>query len=317
MVIIEGREQFQTDTGSAVAIGKFDGMHLGHQKLIASLLADAARMGGLQTVVFTFEPSPLVFFSGKQEPQLYTREEKRRAFEAMGVQVLVEFPLNARTAAIPPEAFITDILHGMLKMRHVAAGTDLSFGFRGAGDMALMERMSGAYGYTTRSIDKVCLHDREISSTYVREEILAGRMEEAALLLGAPYRITGTVTHGRQLGRSMGIPTVNLSPLPEKLLPPYGVYLSEVTVRDRTYAGVANIGVKPTVKDDNVANVEAFLFDFEGDLYDTYIEVRLLSYLRPERAFPDIDALRTQIEEDISAAHTYFSLHPVKGMIKS
>lgn len=301
MQIISGQTQFKIQQPSAVAIGKFDGLHKGHRELLEEILA--AKKEGLAAVVFTFDPSPTVFFSGKSVKVLTTREEKRLFFEKLGIDVLVEFPLNKVTAATAPEAFIREILHDSLQARLIVAGTDLSFGDGGRGNCALLDEKAAEFGYRVRIIDKLCRNDRPISSTRVREAIEQGDMEEAAQLLGSPYKIMGTVAHGRQIGRRIGFPTVNLMPEADKLLPPNGVYLARMECERGIFWGLTNVGVKPTVEtgDNPPMSVETYLYDFDADIYDHFVTLQLLSFLRKEQKFDGLEGLKAQLEKDISA----------------
>ena len=299
MQIIENDAAFQLDKPSAVAIGKFDGIHRGHQSLLQRVLEQKEK--GLQAVVFTFAPSPAALFSGEDIPELTTKREKRKLFGDMGIDVLIEFPLNFTTAATEPEEFVEKILAEQMKTAYIAAGEDLSFGKKGRGDAALLRRMAGRFGYRTEIIEKVCLEGVEISSSYVREVIRIGDMEKAERLIGEAYSVCGVVAHGKKLGRRLGMPTVNLLPEKEKLLPPYGVYFSEVSVGERVYKGTTNIGCKPTVNDEMQAGVETYLYDFAQDIYGREITVRLFSFHRPEKKFDSVEprADTMSIESDI------------------
>lgn len=300
MQIISGREDFSLDGPCAVAIGKFDGLHRGHKKLLSRILDQ--KKNGLLSTVFTFDPSPAAFFSPKPVRMLSTREEKRRYFRQMGVDVLLEFPLNERTAAMLPRRFIQEILCKRLHTAFVAAGEDLSFGDGGRGDLGLLCSCQQSGGYRVDVVDKVLEGGAPISSTRVREAVSQGRMQEAAQLLGEPYTIMGRVVHGRQLGRRLGFPTVNLTPPKDKLLPPYGVYLSETECRWGVFLGLTNIGVRPTVEDGRFfASAETYLYDFDRELYDSFLTVRLLSFLRPEQKFPSLEALKEQVARDLEA----------------
>lgn len=303
MQIIEKETAFQLNKPSAVAIGKFDGIHRGHQSLLQHILEQKAK--GLQAVVFTFDPSPAVLFSGKRLPELTTKREKRKLFEELGIDVLIEFPLTFESAAIEAEVFMEKVLAGQMKAAYIAAGTDLSFGKEGKGDTALLEKYAGRYGYQTDIIEKVCLEGTEISSSYVREVVKAGDMEKAELLIGEAYSVTGIVAHGKKLGRRLGMPTVNLLPEKEKLLPPYGVYFSEVVLGEHTYKGITNIGCKPTVNDERQAGVETYLYDFAQDIYGKEITVRLFSFHRPEQKFGSVEELKTQMAADIAKGRYY------------
>lgn len=303
MQIIERETDFQLDKPSAVAIGKFDGVHRGHQSLLRHVLEQ--REKGLQAVVFTFDPSPAALFSGESLPELTTKREKRTLFRELGIDVLIEFPLNFTTAAMEPETFVEKILAERMKTAYIAAGEDLSFGNKGKGDAALLQKMAGKFGYRTEIIEKVCLEGVEISSSYVREVIKAGDMERAERLIGEAYSVSGIVAHGKKLGRRLGMPTVNLLPEREKLLPPYGVYFSEVSVGERVYKGITNIGCKPTVNDEKQTGVETYLYDFAQDIYGREITVRLFSFLRPERKFASVEELKKQMAADIARGRYY------------
>lgn len=301
MQIISGTCEFRLDAPSAVVIGKFDGLHRGHKLLLEQILN--AKSDGLKAVVFTFDPPPASLFLKKTVKGLTTREEKRRYFRQLDVDVLVEFPMNEKTAATPPEEFITEILHKRLNAALIVAGTDLSFGDRGLGNCALLERYAPLCGYEVRIMEKVNDGGEEISSTRVRAAVEAGRMEEAQRLLGAPYAVMGPVVHGRRIGRTLGFPTVNQLPPADKLLPPNGVYLSEVECCQGVFCGLTNVGTKPTVEkgENPPMGVETYIYDFNEDIYDTFITVRLLHFCRPEQKFENLEALKKQLDHDIEA----------------
>ena len=304
MQIISGTTEFECDMNTAAAIGKFDGVHLGHRKLLDNILK--AKADGLAAAVFTFDPPPGVFFTGKPQRGLMTKEEKRRCFREMGVDILIEFPLNAKTAAIPAEDFIRDVLCGKMHVKYLAAGTDLSFGKGGKGDWHLLQALSGKLGYQAEIIDKILYNGREISSTYVREAVQKGEMELTAKLLGSPYLISGRVMHGRRLGRTLGMPTVNLLPEKDKLLPPNGVYLSRLSFSGVSFPGITNIGCRPTVSDSGQMSVETYLYDFDSEIYGEYVEVSLYSFSRPERKFSGISELKQNMEADIARGRRYW-----------
>lgn len=298
MEIITNTSLFYLDLDTAVAIGKFDGIHIGHRKLLQEICAKKAQ--GLAACVFTFDPAPAVLFGASDGKELTTREEKRKLFEALGVDILIEFPMTKETASIPPEEFVREILHERMRARFVAAGPDLSFGDRGAGNSKLLQEMGVHLGIQTRVIDKICVDGVEAGSTYVRTLVEKGEMEKVRRLLGVPYCISGTVAHGRQLGRTIGFPTVNIYPPESKLLPPYGVYLSSVKVDGVMYNGISNVGCKPTVEKKAVCGVETFLYEFDRDIYGAEIEVYLWEFRRPERKFETMDALIACVHDDIA-----------------
>ncbi len=300
MQIITRLDELNISEKTAIAIGKFDGIHLGHKKLL-NLILDQ-KQDGLKATVFTFEPSPEEFFVGHKVRQLFTRNEKRRAFEEMGIDILVEFPLNAQTAATPPEDFVKAILCEDLKADYIAAGTDVSFGDKGRGDQYLLKNLSKEIGFELCLIDKVMLDGQEVSSTRVRNEVADGDMQKVKRLLGLEYSVSGIVEHGKHLGHTIGIPTVNILPPDNKLLPPFGVYSSTVIIDGNEFKGMTNIGRKPTVSSENQVGVETYIYDFDQDVYGKFIEVRLKSFVRPEMKFDSVEQLKTQIESDLRAA---------------
>lgn len=303
MRIIHDTTEFQIERAAAVAIGKFDGLHRGHQKLLSHILGKKEK--GLLSVVFTFHPSAAVFFGQSAGEELTTRQEKRKFFEKMGVDVLIEFPLNKETAATGPQEFVGRYLAGQMRTAYLAAGEDITFGYRGQGNRALLEKLSGVFGYEVKVIEKMREGSREISSTYVREEVEKGHMDMVKRLLGRYYSFEGTVEEGRKLGRRLGMPTINLYPPKEKLLPPKGVYFSRVYVQEAEYPGITNIGRKPTVNDTDAVSVETYLYDFQGDMYGKEIVTELLQFKRPEQKFPDVEALKAQMEADIRQGQAF------------
>ena len=305
MEIITNTTDFFLERETAAAIGKFDGLHIGHRRLLEEILSH--RQEGLLACVFTFDPAPAVFFGQTDSRELTTREEKRVFFERMGVDVLIEFPLNRETAAMPPETFVTQVLARQMNVRFLAAGSDLSFGAGGAGDRALLEKLAPGLGFQVRTIDKVCLGGVQVSSTYVRSQVEEGRMEKAEELLGMPYPVLGKVVQGNRIGRTLGFPTVNLLPAESKLLPPRGVYFSGVRYQGRLYRAISNVGYKPTVSSERILGVESYLYDFHENIYGEDIEVYLYSFLRPERKFDGTEALQRQLERDIQAGREYFA----------
>jgi riboflavin kinase/FMN adenylyltransferase len=296
--IIENTLDFQLHKETAVAIGKFDGIHVGHRELLSEIMA--CKEKGLMACVFTFDPAPAVFFGHSDGMELTTKEEKRLIFERMGVDVLIEFPLNRESAAIPAREFVEKVLVGQLKMKFLAAGSDLSFGAGGKGNAALLQEMGQTLAFSLQIIDKVCVEGIEVSSTYVRSQVEKSNMELVSKLLGGPYTILGEVVKGRQIGRTIGFPTVNLTPQPTKLLPGNGVYRSIVRLKGREYAAITNVGCKPTVTDAGVRNVETYLYDFQEDLYSEQIEVCLVAFHRPEQKFESLEHLKEQLERDIA-----------------
>lgn len=312
MRIITGCEELSQKEKCAVALGKFDGIHRGHQELLSRILEQKGE--GLLSCVFTFDPPPEVLFGWSEGKELTTREEKRKIFKDMGVDLLVEFPMTKESAAIPPEDFVRELLCKRLHCKYLAAGKDLSFGRGGKGNEELLREMAAECGFQVETIDKVCINDQEVSSTYIRSLVKGGRMEECEQYLGRPYSILGKVVHGNQIGTTIGVPTANLQVPGDKLMPPNGVYFSQVLLADKSICGISNIGVKPTIPGENPLGVETSLFDFHEDLYGRELEITFLHFQRPEQRFADVAALKGQIQQDIVGCKDFFSKENVKNM---
>ena len=309
MKIIENTTEFYIEEATAAAIGKFDGFHRGHQKLLGQLRQQQEQ--GLKSVVFTFVPSPAAFFSRSPVKELSTIAEKRRIFEKAGVDYLIEYPFHQEIADMEPEVFVKEVLAGRLRAKCVVAGEDVSFGKKGAGNYHLLQELAPNCGYQVILIEKVSYQDKEVSSTYVREEVRKGNMELAAQLLGTPYHVGGEIIHGRQLGRTIGMPTVNLLPPSEKLLPPKGVYYSYVVLHGREenkLPSITNIGTKPTVDDRCMMGVETYIYNFDQDVYGEELEVYLLKFKRPEMCFDGFDVLKRQMAKDLAEGKQYHGL---------
>lgn len=306
MQIITGTREFQIEEPTVVTIGKFDGRHKGHQKLLHEMMK-FREQHSYRLAVFTFDMAPAGVVTGKTATVITTNQERRNNMEKIGVDYLVEYPFDQEVAHTPPEEFVSKILVGQMGMKAIVAGPDCKFGYKGAGNAELLRNMSKQYGYQTVIIEKEQDDHRDISSTYVREELDRGHIEKVNVLLGEPYAIHGIVVHGNHIGGSvLGFPTANIQPPPEKHLPLFGVYVSRVVVGDRCYAGVSNIGRKPTIEGEYPVGVETFILGLEENLYGKNIEIQLLTFVRPEQKFASLDELKARIELDKECAVAYF-----------
>ena len=303
MRIIADTTDFKILRPTAVAIGKFDGLHKGHRELLGQVLQTKSK--GLLCTIFTFDPPPEVLFGKRQAKEITTKEEKRIIFEKMGVDILIEYPLNEISAAIEPETFVKEVLKEKMNMSYLVAGYDLSFGHKGAGNAELLRKLAPKFDFELNIIEKVCEDGREISSTFIREEVEAGNMQQVTRLLGEPYMIIGQVVHGAKLGRKIGMPTINLLPEKEKMLPPKGVYYSRTQIGDKEYKSITNIGEKPTVSNAKQIGAETYLYEFEQDVYGKNAIVKLLEFKRPEQKFTDLDELKVQMLKDINDGREY------------
>lgn len=290
---------------TVLSLGKFDGLHRGHELLMESVFEKAQT--GLKAAVFTFDIPPV---SGMQQV-ITTNKEKQRLFMERGVDYLIECPFTNEIMHMEAERFIEEITK-RLCVKWIVVGTDFHFGHNRRGDYHMLQDYAASYGYQVRVVQKMQYQGRDISSTYIREALVKGSIEFANELLGYPYFIRGKIIHGRQVGRTIGFPTINIQPPPQKLLPPYGVYVSRIRLDGKQYAGITNIGKKPTIQGDHPVGVETYIYDFQGDVYEKTARVELLHFERPEIRFAGIEELKMQLEKDIAYGRAYLSTDPVK-----
>jgi riboflavin kinase/FMN adenylyltransferase len=288
---------------TAITLGKFDGLHLGHMELINRVVAFKQR--GLTAVMFSFLMHPGNLFSDKEFELIYTEEEKVAKLNHSGIDVLISYPFTEKTRSMEPEDFIKDILVGQLDVKVIVVGKDFHFGYKAKGDVSLLKQYEEVYGYQVIAIEKRTWKRDVISSSAIRKAIKQGDIEAANAMLGTPYTLRGEVMHGRRIGRTIGMPTTNLMPPASKLLPPCGVYVSKTLIDGNYHDGVTNIGYKPTVGEEKFIGAETFIFDFEGDLYGEMIEVELLFYMRPELKFDSLEELIIKMREDVIFAKKY------------
>jgi len=284
---------------AVVTIGNFDGCHLGHQEIFRRTRSHAARIGGV-SVVYTFHPHPASVLRGVTPQLIFTLEEKIEAIDALGMDYLVIAPFTREFAETPPDAFVDGIIMKRLGAKGVVVGHDFCFGKKAQGDITFLKRMGKKMGFFVESVNPVTIEGRVISSTCIRKMILSGDVMGAARLMIHPYRIHGPVVHGMARGRELGFPTANVSS-DKALIPAYGVYAVYIIMAGRRYEGVVNIGNNPTFGDVGTS-IEAFLFDFEGDLYEQDLVVEFVEHIRGEIKFADKRYLIDQINEDCRQA---------------
>lgn len=300
MIIIKDTLDFHIEEEVVLSLGKFDGIHAGHHLLMEELQNGKKR--GLASAVFTFSSSPKMRFE-QDFHMLTTDDEKMQILENAGIDYVIECPFNEEIMHMQAEDFLK-MLTEKIAVREIVAGTDFRFGYQRQGDYRLLEACAQKFGYTVKIFQKKQFEGADISSTRIRTLILEGDIETANKLLGYEYFFCGTVVHGNALGRTIATPTANLIPSAEKLLPPFGVYASHIMLDGKQYNGITNIGKKPTVKGDNPAGVETFIFDFNGDIYGKNICVSLCRFMRPEMKFRSLEELKGQMQKDIQASRT-------------
>ena len=288
--------------GAAVAIGAFDGVHRGHQAVIAQARAAADRLAAPLAVV-SFDPHPRRWFQPEAAPfRLLTAGQMARALAPLGVDRLYLLPFDAGMAAMTDETFAREILSDGLGIRHAAIGFDFTYGKGRSGSPEGLRRHGETLGFTVTVVDRIDDPDGlKLSSSGVREALKAGDMERAKAILGRPFAIEGQVTHGDKRGRTIGVPTANV-PMGDYMRPAYGVYATRTRLPDgRVIDGVANLGLRPMYALDEPL-LEVWLFDFDGDIYGQTVETELIALLRGEMSFDSLDALKTQIDADAAAA---------------
>jgi len=295
------------ESPSVVTIGAFDGLHRGHQAIIQRVNNMAKLLRATPTVVL-FEPQPSEYFAPEKAPARLSRfRDKVEVLGQLGIERILCLRFNRTLAGMNPEAFVAQVIRDGLKTRHLIVGDDFRFGDQRAGDYNLLLHCAPTMGFDVEDTPTTLFAGERVSSTRIRSALAAGQCSDAAELLGRPYRVSGRVGYGKQLGRTIGVPTANVA-LNRRTTPLGGVYAVDVTTCDgQRYTGVANVGVKPTVGGEQRPGLEVHLFNFEGNLYGTRLDVDFRLKLRDERAFASFDALKEQIFQDQNKAKAYFA----------
>lgn len=282
-----------------IALGFFDGVHLGHGALLRRA-AEEAKKRGCESAVFTFDRPPKEVITGVPCPLINSPEDRAELVKRLyGIDEMLMVPFDDEMRTTPWDRFVTDILVGRYGAVHLVAGHDHHFGHKNQGSPELLREKCAELGLGCDIIPAVTIGGITVSSTHIRKLLEEGDVETARAFLGHPHVLTQTVGHGRQLGRTIGIPTANLVAPPHVLLPRRGVYAAKITLPDgRAFGGVTNVGVRPTVNNGQDVTVEPWILDFDGDLYGQAIRVEFYRRLRDERKFDSLAALRSQIETD-------------------
>ncbi|HEX3420652.1 MAG TPA: bifunctional riboflavin kinase/FAD synthetase [Candidatus Udaeobacter sp.] len=284
-----------------LAIGVFDGVHLGHQAVISTSAEHAHAANGTPVVV-TFDPHPEKILRPEKAPHLLTATPHKIALiRALGVHHLLIIRFNKQFAATEPEDFVHQLVQHSNPLREICVGHQWSFGRNRRGNLQLLKKLGAQSDFDVVGIPPVGVNGEIASSTTIRSAVEAGDLKKAATMLGREYTILGTVVRGDDLGKKIGFPTANLSAHSEQF-PPNGVYFAEAKLDDAVYPGVVNLGYRPTVSSSKDRILEVYLLDFDGDIYGKDLELRFICYLRPEKKFENVDALVCQIESDVQQA---------------
>lgn len=293
-------ESYQSKKKSVVTLGKFDGLHRGHQKLVEKVQEYTS--DELVSIVCSFD-------MGKDV--LLTETEKQRQLETKA-DVLIAVPFTEALREMEAEVFIEEVLVKRFHAAYIVVGTDFCFGYKKRGNVQMLEQYADRYGYHLDVIEKEEYDGQEISSTRIRAALEAGKVAYANQLLGYPYSVSGVVEHGKQLGRRLGFPTMNVAFEERKKAPRFGVYACRVCIDGEWFPGIGNIGVKPTVTKERRLLAEVYVLGYEGDAYGKTITVSLCDFERPEKAFASIEELKTQVDADILYGKQYFHLDEKK-----
>ena len=307
----------ETDTiqihNSIVTLGKFDGNHIGHQRLFEK--AVSLKEPDSSVVVFTFNVPPATVLREDGEGAartILTHEERQREQYPEGIDFVLEFPFNAQTRNMSPETFVEEILIHKLDVKKIVVGEDFCFGRNRGGNVETLKRLGLEKGFKVYPVKKVRCSvkgydsPQEVSSSLIKQEILKGNLEDANKMLGRPFFMTSEVVHGKHLGRKLGFPTINFLVSEDKILPPDGVYAVKVCLDGKQLPGIANTGIRPTFDDGTVRTVETHIFDFDQDLYGRILRVDFYKFIRPEQKFSSPEELSAEVKRNIQEVREYF-----------
>ena len=298
---------YHSNTPTAVALGCFDGVHLGHASVIRGAKEQAVRLG-VPLAVFTFTEPPKNFFLPHSVPLITTPEEKEELIDSLGADLLLSIPFDRTIASLSAEEFLETVLRDRLKAAHIVCGFNYSFGAKGTGNTDLLSAFCKKNGIGLTVMPPLSIDGAAISSSLIRQTIEKGDLPTVRRLLGRNYSLSGRVVDGQKLARRLGFPTVNQVLRPGLAVPRYGVYVTKIRgIEPHTdFFGITNVGMRPTVNGTQLCS-ETNVFDFEGDLYGKELRVEFLAFLRPEQKFDSVDDLRRQVESDITDAKAYLA----------
>ena len=309
----EWRTRFGDGARAVISIGNFDGLHLGHQKILRMVLA-RARAAAHTAAAVTFDPHPMKLLRPDNAPRMIqTLAQRLAGFEQIGLDAALVLRFDRELSLLSPEDFILQILIGRLRVAAILVGANFCFGHRGAGNVGLLAQFGKEHGFEVETISPVEVDGIVVSSTAVRNAVAEGRVSEAVPLLGRAFSLTGEIRTGAGRGRTILFPTLNLAP-EQELLPRLGVYATEAVVEGKTFRAVTNVGTRPTF-DGRGVTVESHLFGFDEQISSGAMEVRFHARLRDERKFSGAEELKTQIARDIVAAREYFGMRERKFQI--
>ena len=314
MKIFHGTENAKILRPTILTLGVFDGLHLGHQRIMQTVTKRARETKSVPTAI-TFDPHPrAVLFPENTPPLLQTLDQRLSAFEVLGIEQAIVVRFNRDFAKQNAENFLREILHERLQAKEVYLGKGFAFGKNRGGNIELLRKMSAELGFFADEVAEVRLRGTRISSSKIREFLAEGKINRARAMLGRPYGIEGQIIRGDRRGRTIGFPTANLKPK-NRVIPKYGVYATATLIGNVWRKSITNVGVRPTFAGDAASSIETYVFDFDGDLYGDVLRVRFLHRIRDERKFGGIEELKEQIERDSRRALDYFKHLGVKNSL--
>lgn len=301
-------KNIKLNSGTVVTVGNFDGVHKGHLDLINSIKSlKKDKYTDCQTVVLSFNPHPIAYLKKMDFRLIFSRKERIHVFENLDIDILIEYPFDKNTKNMTKDEFVEGILLNKLNCKALVVGKDWGFGKNKQGNAYTLKEMLKKHGVEVIIRDSILYSGEKLGSTNIRNLISNGCVETANKLLGKQYFVIGEVVVGKQLGRQIGFPTMNIYPPNDKLLPPNGVYVSNVFIDDEKFYAVTNIGVNPTVDGDELI-VESHIFDFDREIYGKIAKVEILKQVRLEKKFNSLDELKAQIARDILQAKKYLNI---------
>ncbi|MGB8509819.1 MAG: bifunctional riboflavin kinase/FAD synthetase [Pyrinomonadaceae bacterium] len=305
MRLFHGTDNAEIARATVLTLGVFDGLHLGHQLVMRTIVERARVLNAVPTVI-TFDPHPrAVLHPESAPPLLQTFDQKIEAFSALGIQQAIVVRFTKEFACVRAEDFLRDVVQERLHAKEVYLGRGFAFGHMREGNIALLRKASERLGFFADEVPEVRLRGGRISSSRIRELLSQGRVNLARRMLGRPYGVEGRVVRGAERGRTIGFPTANLRPL-NRVIPSGGVYVTTALIAGEWRRSVTNIGVRPTFENEAEPSIETYVMDWSGDLYGDVLRVRFLHRLRAERKFASVEELKRQIETDARRAHGYF-----------
>lgn len=315
MKIFHGTENANISRPTVLTLGVFDGLHLGHQQIMRTVVDRAEKVGAIPTAI-TFDPHPrAVLYPESSPPLLQTLDQRLAAFEFLGIQQAIVIRFNKDFASQDAEFFLRQMISERLQAVEVFLGKGFEFGKDRGGNIELLRRMSRELGFFADEVPEVRLRGKRVSSSGVRQALFDGRTNLARRMLGRPYGVEGQIEHGSSRGHEIGFPTANLKPQ-NRVIPRLGVYVTATLIKDTWRRSITNIGVRPTFGKDSEPSIETFIFEYDGDLYGDVLRVRFLHRLRDERKFSGMEQLKAQIETDARRALKFFARSGVKKMLE-